>query len=373
MKKFLTFAAVLMLAACSSDEIFVDEAPHASSKGQVPIAVNTYLQGQTKAILTADAAKLQENGFMLLASYTTGGQPTVLINQQVEYSGNTKDWILYNANDRDGFFYWPRKQNNVLPSVQFGAVIYNPVLRTETNFGIGDYPVLNQTGVISVPFQNEDLIQEEVRDNDNSAYPDIIAAHTEATSETNNGVVNLDFNHILAQVCIAATYPDASSKVYQRQWSYIINSIKLEGSVKGNYNVLTGTWETGTELQTYSHDFRMTSYNHSIMFSDAGKTISLSSTDRTNAPDDKTNDILAIPGDYKLSVNFTICENADSNEYSSPTKNYTVSTPDDAPVTLVAGKRNIINIKLPDTDKMDMGISVGLSDWVDGGNQEPVF
>lgn len=382
MKKFLSLAAVLMLASCSSDEIFVDEAPLASSKGQVPIAVNTYLQGQTKAILTTDAARLQENGFLLLASYNTGAegsQPTVLINQFIEYDAQSKDWWLWNDDDTDGIFYWPKKQNNVPPTVQFGAILYTPpvVMSNElredkfknTN-GLIHISPYRDTLNIAIYDDNKEIIEE--------GFADIVAAHAEATSESNNGVVNLDFNHILAQVTIAATYPNGS-KVQERQWSYRLNSIVLTGNVYSNYNVLSGSWETTGETMGFNHNFAITSPNQNIVYSATGETTNLNwGYDRS----DQMNEILVIPGSYKLTVNYNIYECPDAEDYYyddeghahyNASKSYSVSTPDDAPVTLVAGKRNVINIKLPDTDKMEMGVSVGLSDWVDGGNQDPSF
>lgn len=382
MKKFLSLAAVLMLAACSSDEIFVDEAPHASSKGQVPIAVNTYLQGQTKAILTTDAARLQENGFLLLASYNTGAvgsQPTVLINQFIEYDAQSKDWWLWNDDDQDGFFYWPKKQNNVLPTVQFGAILYTPPvvmsneLREEkfknTN-GLIHISPYRDTLNIAIYDDNKEIIEE--------GFADIVAAHAEATSESNNGVVNLDFNHILAQATIAITYPNGS-KVQEHQWSYRLNSIVLTGNVYSNYDVLKGSWQTTGETMEFYHNFAITSPNQNIVYSATGETTNLNwGYDRS----DQMNEILVIPGSYKLTVNYNIYECPDAEDYYyddegyahyNASKSYSVSTPDDAPVTLVAGKRNVINIKLPDTDKMEMGVSVGLSNWVDGGNQDPSF
>lgn len=382
MKKFLSLAAVLMLAACSSDEIFVDEAPHASSKGQVPIAVNTYLQGQTKAILTTDAARLQENGFLLLASYNTGAvgsQPTVLINQFIEYDAQSKDWWLWNDDDQDGFFYWPKKQNNVPPTVQFGAILYTPPVVMSNE--LREEKFKNTNGLIHIsPYR--DTLNIAIYDDNNEiieeGFADIVAAHAEATSESNNGVVNLDFNHILAQVTIAATYPNGS-KVQERQWSYRLNSIVLTGNVYSNYDVLKGSWQTTGETMEFYHNFAITSPNQNIVYSATGETTNLNwGYDRS----DQMNEILVIPGSYKLTVNYNIYECPDAEDYYyddegyahyNASKSYSVSTPDDAPVTLVAGKRNVINIKLPDTDKMEMGVSVGLSNWVDGGNQDPSF
>lgn len=384
MKKFLTFAAVLMLAACSSDEIFVDEAPNASSKGLVPIAVNTYLQGQTKAVLVTDADRLRENGFILLASYNTGeegSQPTVLINQFIEYNAQSKDWWLWNDDDTDGFFYWPKKQNNVPPTVQFGAILNTRPVIESNNLDWNDPTFTRTDGLIHIP-RHQDTLNIALYDNNDEiieeGFADIVAAHAEATSESNNGVVNLDFNHILAQVTIAATYPNGS-KVQERQWSYRLNSIVLTGNVYSNYNVLTGRWQTTGETMSFEHYFAITSPNQNIVYSATGETTNLNwGYDRS----DQMNEILVIPGSYKLTVNYNIYECPDAEDYYyddqgnshyNASKSYTVSTPDNAPVTLVAGKRNVINIKLPDTDKMEMGVSVGLSDWVDGGNQDPSF
>lgn len=386
MKKFLTFAAVLMLAACSSDEIFVDEAPNASSKGQVPIAVNTYLQGQTRTVgytyydelpgKSNIETALTSTGFLLLAQYQTPGetpdaqpQETELLNQKIIYNDG---WILKVADD---FVYWPKNQDGSFPKVTFGAITSfvvdvdneNNSIKLEDRYSP---KVLPSDGKITIP--TEEKFDKE---KNHQYYPDIVAAHIEADPNTKDGTVELGFKHILSQVSYLAEFPKGG-KSESFKWSYKIKSITLTGKVTNEYDVLSGKWKE------YNQDTdRPISYTLKFEGSSQAVITLLKMAANDNKPIEFGNGefdvFFAIPGQYDMTLEYDIRHNEFGNDYDYeekrdlPYDSYTVSTT--TPITFEAGKKNVVNIKLPDTDKMDMGISVGLSDWVDGGNQEPVF
>jgi len=125
--KFLTLAAVgaLLLAACTTKDDLLNEAPQQLAEEDMPIGFDTYLsnnsKGQTRAAYTVgtsaglyNADNLTESGFGIFAylheteaannSFT--GTPNFMYDQKVEYNTTNKVWTY------SPLKYWPNMTAN---------------------------------------------------------------------------------------------------------------------------------------------------------------------------------------------------------------------------------------------------------------------
>ena len=188
-KLFFLAAAAVAMASCSNTE---DLTPANVAATPTPVKFSTYLS--TRAVTETDLAAVQTTGFYV---YATNGDKVLMNNVPVIYDSNESKW---NINDNLSY-YWPADDT----TVDFCAVC-NPA----SPAGSTDDGPFGEGGTLTVTCNG---------DNQN----DIVAAFAAGQSvKSNNGYVNLTFQHLLSQLTIAL-------KAESDDYSYEITKICARG------------------------------------------------------------------------------------------------------------------------------------------------
>lgn len=299
-------SAALVLSSCSNE---IDEVSNLNSEtGKKEIKVATYTPGMTRAYSDAfstvsEAIKdsLEKNGFCLYASYGETSK-TNLFGEEgttVSYSSDDKTWIIAKK------AYWPESE-----SVDFRAV----------------YPV--DPDDTQIQQLNSDMLP---------IFPDgltdiMVASATTTLDKSNEGTVNLDFNHILAQVAFAVKY-DSEDEAGN---NFKLNSLTLELPNSGNYDFAKNEVSIGEETQVVS-------------FLASGISVFSESTNitATKMVIPCSNATLTIKYEYDLTSTGATC--------SEKTKVF-------ENISLVAGSKNTFNIILSSSEKEIM-VSASINGW----------
>ncbi len=235
MKKyyFMAASAALVLSSCSNE---IDQVSNLENSGKKEIKVSTYTPGMTRTADTgATDEELAEYGFTLQATYP------------VEIEGKQEDETLVYAHfaQLDGEAWAPATYD----AEQGGFVANDAVemfwpenLNTEVSF----YAMYNETMddvEISEGKTNVNLSQY-TYDYDTLCRPqvDYMAAKTMTSySKSNEGSVELDFNHILAKVTT-----QIKAEVTDYYAGINVHEVKIKMPNGGTYDFNDGTFDFST-------------------------------------------------------------------------------------------------------------------------------
>lgn len=262
--------------------------PKCSEPGLISFGISELTA--TKAVNESTAATISASGFNVAA--ITGN--ATYFNELATKSG----YSYMTANK----YYYP--QNS---SVDFYAC--HPVNRNLSISG----------NVVSISYtqnNSEDLI---------------VAKKTAVSSQ--NGDVQLVFDHVLAQLAFTAKGSDANV-------DYILKSISVKAPNGGTYKFADGKWTIG-DIATVNY------FN---------KNLTVSSSSATNVDEVMT----FLPGDIQITVSWE-CR-MDGQLIGQYTKS-TLPCGDPDAIKIEMGKKNTINLVLPNQDASDILFSVQVNPW----------
>ncbi|MBP5717081.1 MAG: fimbrillin family protein [Bacteroidales bacterium] len=243
MKKYFILAAsaVAVLSSCSNEEISeVSVVPETSKKA---IEISAYTPGLTRfdaveAALRNLAAGSDINpegaGFYLTAKYTADAKYETLMDGVHFYADtleSSQGKCTIDENEDEKMFYWP---GQTVDFYAYHAGVHN----TEGNEPCVLSVDAADDAKLIINIQNNDDDQPEVEN-------DIMVAYKQAS----DGVVALDFKHVMAQVKIIVNYDSVYQAVNRATFS--LENLSLEAPLGSEYNFGDGTITASEENREY--------------------------------------------------------------------------------------------------------------------------
>lgn len=338
----LTASAVLVLSSCSNNEII--EKKDVKNGEATKMSISAYVPGMTRGYTFEDAPEadmdsLKEHGFFLLTSINLGDDDYLQGHMRFD-NNNSVDgvWTLQDVSEE--YVYWPSDPNE------------------DVNF----YAAYSSTGMTA-----EDIVESAddgmiLNVSTADGKEDYMAADTALSlSKTPTGVVDLTFEHILAQVVVRIVGTDEN-------YEYHVGGVQLKAPKSSQYKFSTNSFliDEEEDPKTFDlDDIGITALGTEFDVDNTGlpKYNTVPSVD-----DEETNygEVLVVPGACSLSFYYETTVGSNTGKLVSVGNN---DGDKKIEFTALKGYRNIVTVRIDPITKA-MTFSVSLVGWQDNASQD---